>query len=261
MKCKDIVNLLERLSPPSYACDWDNVGLQVGHFEQGVKRILVTLDNTLDAVEYAIDNDVDMIITHHPMIFKGIKMVNDSSAGGRKVLAMAENHIAYFAMHTNFDIMGSMADIAAKRIGLNVEEPLEITVVNEDKAEGIGRVGRMPSDISIRDLALMVKDKFEMPNVMVYGDLDKIISRVAISPGSGKSMISEAVKKNAEVLITGDIGHHEGIDAWEDGLAIIDATHYGLEYIFIAFIEEYLKNNTEGIELLTYVPGCPCNFL
>lgn len=261
MKCRDIIELLQQLSPPEYACEWDNVGLLVGHEEQEIHSIMIALDPSVEVVEEAVKKNIDLLITHHPMIFCPIKQVTDSSPLGAKILALAENHIAYFAMHTNFDIKGSMADLAANRLHLHNTQPLEITTEKDKISEGIGRVGDWETEITLEEVVNCVKREFHLDTVMVYGDLQQSLQRVAISPGSGKSMIGEAIEKNAQVLITGDIGHHEGLDAMEAGLAIVDATHYGLEYIFIDFIKDFLRKQGVQIEIYTCHTGCPCQFV
>lgn len=261
MKCSEIIKILQDLSPQMYAMDWDNVGLLVGHKNQEIDKILIALDATEAVVDAAVEQGVDMIVTHHPMLFRSIKRVNDETAIGRKILKLAENHIAYFAMHTNFDIKGSMADLAAERIGLKDAEVLEVTYENGDEVEGIGRIGNYDQPISIAQLAECVKKEFHMDKVMLYGEPECLVQRIAISPGSGRSMVKEALRKQADVLVTGDFGHHEGLDAVEDGLQIIDATHYGLEYIFIEFIEQYLTEKTDGVSFVPYATGCPCKFL
>ncbi len=260
MKCEEIVKCLERLSPRKYACDWDNVGLLVGRRQQEVDKVFIALDPSYDAVQQAIEHHADMLITHHPMIFKPIKQINDDSVLGKKILSLAENHIAYYAMHTNFDIVGSMADAAAERIGINEGEPLEVTSIDGESPEGIGRVGELSNEMSLEELAELVKKKFNIETVMVYGELKCRVKRIAICPGSGKSEIGEAIAKGAQVLITGDIGHHEGLDAVEEGLPIIDATHYGLEHIFMDFIKEYIEKNLD-LEIILHETGSLCRFL
>ena len=105
--------------------------------------------------------------------------------------------------------------------------------------------------MTVDECAAYVKERFHLQAVKVFGQSSQKLVRAAISPGSGKSMIAPALGKGADVLITGDIDHHEGIDAVEQGMAIIDAGHYGLEKIFVPYLQEYLKRETEGIEIIT----------
>lgn len=253
MKCQDIISILEGQSPAEYAMDWDNVGLLVGRRDQEINKILIAVDATKEVCEYAIANQVDLIITHHPMIFSKLKRINDETVLGRKILSLAEAKIACYAMHTNFDTIGGMAKIAAKKLGMKNLQVLEETY----QGEGIGQVGEIVKAMSVYDLAQLVKETFGLQCVDVYGDLERIVERVAISPGSGKSEIGEAVAAKAQVLITGDIGHHEGLDAIEEGLTIIDASHYGLEQIFMQYIYEYLKDFCPDVTFEIYEAGVP----
>jgi len=261
MKCREIIALLERLSPPRYACDWDNVGLLVGEFEQEVHTIMLALDASSDVVQLAVERHVDMIITHHPMIFQRIQRVTDDTPLGKKILNLAQNRIACYAMHTNFDVKGSMAEVAAGLLQIRNAQVLEPTWEREGQCEGIGRVGEWGADHTAAQLVEAVKGAFQLKTVMTYGDLSRVVHRVAICPGSGRGMLDAALKTGAQVLITGDIGHHEGLDAVEAGLLVIDATHYGLEHIFVAFMEDYLKKQELPVEILACDSGSPCRFV
>ena len=261
MKCKDIIRELEKLSPKEYAMEWDNVGLLVGKEESEVKKILLALDPTLEVIQKAVEVKADMLITHHPLLFSPIKSITSKDAIGQKLFLLMEHGISCYAMHTNFDVLGGMADLAGNMLGLNCQEPLEETSVLDGNPIGIGKIGILPEEVSIKTLAEKVKDIFSLDTVMVYGNVEQKVKRVAVSPGSGKSMIKEARKKAAEVLITGDIGHHEGIDAVEMNVAVIDATHYGLEKIFMNFLYEYLKRECSGIEILSSSQEAPVQFL
>lgn len=260
MKANKIIELLDKQSPRDYALDYDNVGLLVGRQDREVAKIMITLDLTEAAVAAAVEGDFDMVISHHPMIFKGVKSVTDESPLGRKILTLIENGITYYAMHTNFDSIGGMGKNAAEILGLTSVEVLE----EVKDGEGIGMIGNLAEDKSLKlsELCEKVKSVFGLDFVMLYSDEDKEVSRVAIVPGSGKSCIKTAILKGAECMITGDFTHHEGIDAVEAGLPIIDATHYGIEKIFIPFINGYLSGLVdEGVVIVEHYNGVPFEVL
>ena len=255
MKCSEIIAGLERLSPISYACSWDNPGLLAGRTEKEVSKILIGLDATDEVVELAVKEKCDFLLTHHPLIFQPIKKINDQDFIGRRLVKLIQADISYYAMHTNFDCApGCMADLAAEVLELEDTKPLEVMGQEDNgKPYGIGVCGNLKETMTLKDLVLTVKEKFRLPFVNVYGgeQTEILVSRIAICPGSGKGMSSHALTMGANILITGDIGHHEGIDAVAQGLTIIDAGHYGLEHIFIDFMETYIKENlSSGLKII-----------
>ena len=261
MKCKEVIKELEKLSPREYAMEWDNVGLLVGKEDSEVKRVLLALDPTLEVIKMAVDVKADMLITHHPLLFSPIRRITDKDAIGKKLFLLMEHGISCYAMHTNFDVLGGMADIAGEKLGLMCQEPLEETGICNENMVGIGKVGELPEEVELSILVERVKEAFCLEQVMVYGDVNQKVRRVAISPGSGKSMIKEAKKKNAQIIITGDIGHHEGIDAVEMNVGVIDATHYGLEQIFMKFLYEYLKKSCKELDVVLSNQKSPVQFM
>lgn len=239
MKCSEVITILEKLSPTEYACEWDNVGLMVGEACNSVNTILVTLDADDAAIDKAVKIKADMIISHHPLIFSPLKKVNGESLTGKRVLKLIKNNIACYSMHTNFDIKGGMAQLASDMIGISNPQILEPTTANE----GLGRVGEFNKAYTVGEWCQKVKDIFNLSNVILFGDIEKKVTRVAIAPGAGKDSVPYAIEKGAQLLITGDIGHHAGTDAVSQGLNIIDAGHYGIEHIFIKYIVDYLNSN------------------
>lgn len=250
MKGRELIKILEEQSPAFCACDWDNVGLLVGNPDKEVKCIYIALDATDEAIEEAIMVKADMLLTHHPLIFKGMKRVTTEDFIGRRIVKMIQQDMMYYAMHTNFDVMG-MADLAAARLGLEDTEVLDVICQVNDRPEGIGRVGNLLAPMSLIHCAKFTEAAFSLEQVKVFGAADTMVRKVAVSPGSGKSEIKNALAAGADVLITGDIDHHDGIDAVAQGLCIIDAGHYGLEHIFVDYMKEYLKKHCEGVEIFT----------
>ncbi len=244
MKCRELMELLNEIADRSLAASWDNPGLMAGDEEQQIESALIAVDATDEVIDEAIELGADILITHHPMIFKGLKRVTRDDFTGRRIIKLIKNDIACFAMHTNFDV-SCMGEEAASKLGLKNTDVLELTT--ED--EGYGRIGELPDRITVRELCEKIKEAFGVDTVKVFGDLEKRVGRTAIMPGSGSSSIDEAVKKKAEVLITGDIGHHDGIDASARGLIVIDAGHFGIEQIFIDYIAEYLENNARELKV------------
>lgn len=235
MKVNELTAWLESRYPASSAEEWDNVGLLVGDDTREVTHVFLALDLTKDTLSEALDAGADMIITHHPMIFKGMKKINNHDFQGRKVLSLIRNGIAYYAMHTNYDILG-MAKLSADRLKLREQEILTVT----EEGQGLGRFGLLPHKMSLRECAEHVKKAFGIPEVRVYGDPEKEVERAAVCTGSGKSLMEDVLAFGAEVYVTGDIDHHTGLDAVEQGICLIDAGHYGTEYIFMEAMKQQL---------------------
>lgn len=249
MECNQVIEILEDLSPCFYAESWDNVGLLLGDRKQKVFKIYVALDATDAVVDDAILLGADMIVTHHPLIFSAMKRITTDDFIGRRIVKMMENKIAYYAMHTNFDVT-HMADLAADKLDLTTRSVLDVTYEGETARVGIGKVGVLPQEVTLSQCAEQIKQEFSIEQVKIFGTPLRKVQTVAICPGSGKSVIDKAVKSGADVLITGDIDHHEGIDGVAKGIAIIDAGHYGLEQIFVPYMTKFLEKELPGMEIV-----------
>ena len=250
MRCSEIINILEELAPHRMACEWDNPGLLAGRKEKEVKKLLLCVDADDEAVALAVRQGADMIVSHHPLIFRSIKRVTDEDFIGRRLVEMIQSDLSCFAMHTNFDAApGCMADLAAERLSLKDTEPLEamgdMEINGNSVAYGIGKTGNLAEKLTVKALAEKVKQAFDLPFVLVYGEelMDMEVEKVALCPGAGGSVIEEAIHAGAKALVTGDISHHQGIDAAARNMAVIDAGHYGMEHIFIQYMAGYLKEN------------------
>ena len=248
MQLSEVIDHLEQLSPSSYAESWDNVGLLAGRKDKEVQRVFVALDATDEIVDEAIRRDCDLLLTHHPLIFPSISHISDKDIVGRRLLKLIAEDVACYAMHTNFDVVG-MADEAADRIELNGRKVLMVTHKDQLTEEGIGRTGELPYEMTLKECAEMVKEVFMIDNVRIFGDPGKKVKRASISPGSGKHMSRYAIEAGSDVLISGDIDHHEGIDAVAAGLAVIDAGHFGLEKIFCPYMKDFIMREMPGIQV------------
>ena len=260
MKCEQIREILETLAPVAMACEWDNPGFQVCRWEKEINSIYLAVDATDEVIAEAKELKADMILTHHPLIFGGIKNILTSDFIGRRIYGLAQQDMVYCAMHTNFDIC-VMADLASDYLELMETEPLEVTGEWQGKSCGIGKVGMLPEVISLGDCGRIVKSRFQTEAVKVFGDTSRMVQRAAICPGSGKSEVDEAIAKGAQVLITGDIDHHTGIDAAARGLSILDAGHYGLEHIFVTYMAEYFKERLPELNIYSQKLQSPFSYI
>lgn len=268
-----ITEKLEQLAPKAAACDWDNPGLLVGRSDREVSRIYVALDASCAVVDAAIDAGCDLIVTHHPIIFRGVKSINDQSALGLKLLDLIRNDVSVFSMHTNFDSCpGGMADIVCAALGLRktglmeptgflpkdtqngAAEGLQLRVVETEgdvnpDAYGIGFTAELPEMLSAAELAARVKACFGLPFVQYY-DAGMPIRRIACCPGSGRGELKEVLSLGVDAFLSGDMGHHEGLDLCEEGISLLDAGHYGLEHIFVHYIAGFLRAQFPEAEII-----------
>ena len=243
-----LFDFLQKHFPNEAAVSWDNVGLLCGRCDKEVERVYIALDATSDVIQDAIRVQADVLLTHHPLIFSGIKRIVEKDYLGERLIHLLENQITCYAMHTNYDIK-RMADIVVERMDLTNLQVLETTV--PDDSEGIGYTGDLMYPTTLKEYALKIKEWFGITEVRVYGDLDQMIYRVSVCPGSAKGMEGFAIEQNSNVLIGGDFGHHEGIDCLEKGVSVIDAGHYGLEHVFVNDIAEMLRKQFPEIEVFT----------
>nr|WP_330372996.1 Nif3-like dinuclear metal center hexameric protein [Lacrimispora celerecrescens] len=198
MQCDELIEKLEQLAPTGCACDWDNVGLLAGRGDKEVKKVFIALDATDEVVEYAVQWGADLLITHHPLIFKPLNKINDKDFISRRIIKLIRNDISYYAMHTNFDAApGCMADAAADKLGLTDVNVLEKEgVMIKETAEGpremiygIGKTGYLKKELTVKEIAALVKERFHLPFVTVYGATapGEAVRFVGISPDPGEA--------------------------------------------------------------------------
>ena len=165
MLCRDVMNVIEKEYPLNYALSWDNVGLLVGRDDKEVKKIYIALDATDKVIDEAVKNGADMLITHHPMIFSPIKKIHNLDFVGGRILKLIQNDISYYAMHTNYDVLG-MAELSGDKMNMKDAEILEVTaegdIGEEDEPEGIGRVSDLEIPMMLRECCEDVKDAFHL---------------------------------------------------------------------------------------------------
>ncbi|MFC2948374.1 Nif3-like dinuclear metal center hexameric protein [Virgibacillus sediminis] len=350
--CSDIFELIEKWTPKQLAYDWDNVGLQVGSPHKEVKKIMVTLDVLESVVDEAIEKGADLIIAHHPLLFKELKEIDTSTPKGRVVKKLIQHDISVYAAHTNLDAAhGGINDLLCEALSVHPDEvlvetgrqrylkmavyvpeshaddirnafhkagaghignyshctfqthgvgtfkPLEgtnpyigkhnelefakemkiETIMPEEKTDqvidavidahpyeepaydifplenpgeaiGIGRVGNLASEMSLRELCAKVKDAFGLEGLRVTGDLNRKVKKAAVLGGSGEKYIHAAKQKGADVYITGDMTFHMAQDAMEMGLSVIDPGHH-IEQIMKGAVKNYLDDELANIDV------------
>lgn len=253
LKVKDIIGNLEKKYPKANAESWDNVGLIVGKLNQEVRKVQLSLDTTDKVIENAIKNSADLIITHHPMIFKPVKTITTMDNLGRKIIKLIENNKSLYAMHTNLD--SSKDGLNDYILNLLEVENSKVIDVNEfDNEVGIGRLYTLSKEMNIDEYATFVKNSLKIKNIRIISEnREKIIKKVALINGSGMSYWRKVKSLGADLFITGDIGYHDALDAKEAGINVFDIGHFESENCFV----ELLRKDIEGIgiEVITFNDG------
>ncbi|AJE04783.1 Nif3-like dinuclear metal center hexameric protein [Geobacter pickeringii] len=343
-KVSDILGIINKIAPPHLAEEWDNVGLMVGDPAAPVHRIMVALDGTPDTLAAAISSECQLLLTHHPFIFRPLKRLSAADPAGNLILKAAANGLAVISLHTNFDIAdGGMNDLLAGLIGLQNPQPLRITAgeeyvklavfvptghedavrealfrfgggvgpyaecsfqsagtgtftplegarpflgqigareyVDESRIEvlvqkhrlsaavaallkahpyeepafdlypllnkgvswGLGRIGELGEETTVAAFAGEVRERLGLPGVRFVGDAGHRVKRVALCGGSGMSLLRDAQRQGADILVTGDVKYHEARDAEALGIAVLDAGHFGSEVPMVESVAERVR--------------------
>ena len=161
MLCREVTDIIEQRFPKEYALDWDNVGLLAGRDDKEVRCIYIALDASDEVIHAAARQGADMLVTHHPLIFSGMKRITNQDFIGRRILGLIRRDISYYAMHTNYDVLG-MAALSGSMIGLKQPEALEVTC---EAQEGIGRIGQLEKAVSLKQCCEDVKRAFHLESV------------------------------------------------------------------------------------------------
>ncbi|UCB47965.1 MAG: Nif3-like dinuclear metal center hexameric protein [Deltaproteobacteria bacterium] len=241
-KLKAILKVLEEIAPSGAAEEWDNPGLQVGHLSQEIMKIFISLDPTLKAVREAFKRNAQLLLTHHSLIFRPLSSLNRQIYPGDVIAEALEKRISIVSAHTNLDVVqGGINDILADLFGLQGVEVLEDRNDLGIEGAGLGRIGNLPAPLKLGQMTKKVKEIFGMERVRVVGQKNRRIGRVAVVGGAGGGLVSMASKKGADLLITGDVRHHEALEAERSGLALIDAGHFHTEKAALRPFGDHLK--------------------
>lgn len=234
----ELYRLLEEHIPAELACDWDNDGrMVVPCGEKKVEKVLICLDVTESAVDYAIEGGFDCIISHHPIIFNSIKNIDSDNYLCRKLCKLIKNGIAVFSFHTRLDkVSGGVNDALADIFELK----------NIADFSDVGRMGEC-SPVSLGRFATLVKEWLNTDRPLVCVDSGRKVNKIAIVGGSGKGYLEEAYEKGCDTFITGEMPYNCEHEAKEMGINLICAGHYFTENIVCERVQLLVKNFDLGI--------------
>ena len=250
MKVRELYNELDARIPRSLSCSWDNDGLMCcPDGNKKVNKVLIALDVTGAVVEYAKNGNYDVIISHHPFIFNGLKSVDDEGYISKKLISLIESKIAVMSFHTRLDAVdGGVNDKLCELFGL-----YDIDKLYEDDIT-VGRIGTLPQSMSAEEFAAKVKGILGSPFVLL-SDTGASASRVGLVGGGGGSFITAARNKGADTFVSGDIGYHALTDAPDFKLApvnLIEVGHFFSEHPVCEVLRSMIEEIAPDVECDIY---------
>lgn len=245
----DIVDIMEKKAPRELKESYDNVGLMVGNRQSKISRVLIALDCTLEVIDEAINKKAELIITHHPLLFKKPASITTDTLQGSKIIKLISNNINLYSSHTNLDsVCGGMNDTIMDMLGIQNSSTLEPIASFEGYQGAIGRIGNIDR-VSLKKFISHIKAQLNIKNLRYTGDINGEIERVAVINGSGQDYISIAFNEGAQCIITGDTTYHYASDYEELGCSIIDIGHFSSEWlVFVNLMKKIVKDNSEFFE-------------
>ena len=252
IKIDELLDQLRIIAPRELEEEWDNGGFQINMGNKQVKRILVALEITNAVIEEAVKCKADFLITHHPLLMEKIDVVDARTLTGNYIIKLIRHGITVYSAHTSFDsAFGGNNDYLADLLDLQKVRRLKVWTPFGDK-ELIGRMGSFAKPLILKEAAALVESVLNLTEPpKIVGNPDASVLTVAICTGAGGDSLDAVIRNNCDLFITGDVRHHQAQKAREMGLNIIDAGHYGTEYIFIKnFVEKLKKAVSNQVEIL-----------
>ena len=243
-KVSDILSYITEIAPLHWQENYDNSGLLVGDANALVDKVLLTLDVTEKVIDEAIENSFHLIISHHPLIFKGLKNILNDNTIGRIITKAIKNDISIAAMHTNLDNSYLGVNRAlAENLGLKDLQILHQNCSEEGLQIGSGMIGVFDEEMSEKDFLSLVKEKLNVPAIRHSESLNRPIKKVALCGGSGSFLINDAKRCKADAYLTADVKYHDFFDA-DNEILIVDAGHFETEqFTKQLFADIILKKN------------------
>ena len=232
-----VLELLNGLAPLELAEPWDNVGLLSGRPDAVVDRVLCALDLNAEVLAEAVDAGAQLIVTHHPILFRGRKNLAETDGEGRLLCALVRSGIALIAMHTNYDnACPGVNDALAAALGLSNVQVL-------GNGMRIGTVKQTDLGMFMKSVEVTLGGPVRM-----YGASDRIVCRVAVLGGAGEDYAQQAAAAFADVYVTGEMAYHKALDAVADGMCVLEAGHAATEHPGILALASALQNAADALQ-------------
>ena len=240
MKLNDFIAAMETIAPKELACSWDNPGLLIGTEKTEISKVLVALDCSVQTAKEAIEWGADLLLTHHPVFFGGVKRIAPDDPDTAGAYMLIRNGIGLFAAHTNLDSTdGGVNDCLAETLGLQNIEKLP--------PDNLGRIGMLPASMPFIDFARTVEQKLGT-RVRITGSDTTSVQRIALVGGSAAEDMFAAKAAGADAFITGEMKHHLAIQADAMDLCIIEAGHYETEKVVLQPLISRLQGLTNDVQ-------------
>ncbi len=241
-KVKDIYDFLDSIAPFKSAMDFDNCGILIGDSDHEVKSAVISLDITSEVCDEAHDLGANLIISHHPIIFKPIKNISFKNIASK----MIKNEINAICAHTNLDMAKFGVNFhLASSLGISNLSPLCM-----EKESPLGFVGELKKDMDSNEFAIFVKEKLNCKGVR-YTNIKTKIKKVGVCSGSGGNLVAEAYKKGVDAFVTGEIKHSEILLANHLGITVVDAGHFKTENVIINPLKIMLSEKFKNVKFIT----------
>ena len=246
MTVLELYNKLTERVPKELSCSWDGDGFEVcPDANTEAKKVLIALDVTNDVIDHAIEGGFDVIVSHHPQLFHGIKEVSELNPSGDRVVKLIKNNVSVMSFHTRLDaVEGGVNDTLARLVGLE-------NITSGHDADGIMRMGELPCEVDALEFAKNVKSALSAP-VVTLSRASGRVKKVALVGGSGGDDIGAAMAAGADTFLTGDLKYHEIISPKDTGLNIVVAGHFYTEYPVCFEVEKMIGEIDKSIECEVY---------
>ncbi len=250
IKVSDVLGCIKAYAPEFMCFDGDNVGLLVGNPESEVTKVLITLDVDEFVVREAIDKKAELIISHHPLMFRPISSLTETNPEQRCIRLMVENSISLISAHTNLDsVQGGLNDFLSSKLSIINTRVIDVNGEYSGNPYGFGRAGEFEKEMPLSDVLNLVKTRLNCKGLRYVGNPETIIKKVAVNSGSGADVIPFCIENKIDLLITGDVKYNQARNAYESGLCIIDAGHYETERIVVDLFRQILSKEFDTLIL------------
>lgn len=237
-----IIDTINHIAPEALQEPWDNSGIQINCGEdKNISKIMTCLEISRDIIDEAVKESVDMIVTHHPLIFSKLSKIDTEDITGEHIIKLIKNGIAVYSAHTSFDsaLKGTNYYLANK-LSLKNLSPL---IPSSDFQEcGMGRYGEYDHVLSFQEFLNLLKEACPDSDIRIAGKKPEFVKKVSVCTGAGAEFIDTAFSAGSDVFVTGDLKYHEAMHTADIGFCVIDAGHYGTEVIFAENMEAQLKS-------------------